>query len=110
MSVDNGICLYSIEKDGCLNGVYSNEYAKGKVFNEIAYKHPQAEELGNGIFSRYNGYYFDPKGTPAEINISIDSRKGQYIFEWIVDRILTFKGYGYLMNSTQLVVWYESVP
>jgi hypothetical protein len=32
----NGIITYEIGKDGCLNGFYTNEAAKGEIFNEIA--------------------------------------------------------------------------
>lgn len=36
MAKVKGIVVYSIESNGCLNGVYSNTGLTGEVYNEIA--------------------------------------------------------------------------
>lgn len=104
--IKKGLCLYTIEKDGCLNGVYTHEGARGVISNEIARKHPKGKMIGNGLADRYNSYYFDTKGVTTEIKIKLNN--GEYQIDWVIDSEIAFKGYGYLMNANQLVVQYVS--
>jgi hypothetical protein len=105
--INRGLCLYNIEKNGCLNGVYTNDDARGVIFNEIAQVHPKGKvDPKTGIADRYNGYYFDTRGVASEIHVRL--LNGQYELDWVVGAKIAFKGKGYLMNPTQLVVQYWS--
>lgn len=102
-----GIILYNIELDNCLNGVFTNYYLDGTIFNEIAKK----RECSNGIVGVYDCFYFDiiDRKNDVELQISIDkSKQNTFLFEWRNEKTLLFKGIGYKMNEKQIAVHYTS--
>jgi len=105
MEIENGVILYTIGSDGCLNGLYANKGAKGEVFNEVAKKITDMST----IEGKYECFYFE-EGAGVPCNLLIDRNSDGY-FEmiWSIGTKPIFKGVGYLMNSTQIVVNYWDV-
>lgn len=107
MKVKQGIALYSIELDGCLNGVYTNEHEDGRIRNEIAVKTSSDNE---DLIGTYEYTYFD--GQERYIGLleirSLHSKT--FTFEWRDESgNLVFSGTGYKMNEKQVAVRYESL-
>ena len=109
MSVTKGMCLYSIEKNGCLNGVFVNE--NGKISNEILKLTEQQGE--DKICGKYiaswveNGSIVNDKNVTIEKenNVTIEKKTdGSYEFKWGE----VFTGFGYKMNDRQIAVHYKS--
>lgn len=92
--MENGIILYSIELDGCLNGVYTNEEARGEIFNEIAKasKFPFNEDDLSGD---YNCFYFEKnRRNNATLQIKRRGQHNIYDFIWEIGGEPAFKGLG----------------
>lgn len=110
MKVKQGIALYSIELDSCLNGVYTNEHEDGRISNEIAVKtNPENTEL----IGTYKYTYFDRQERyNGLLKISLAQPKTRtFTFEWRDESgNLVFSGTGYKMNEKQVAVRYESLP
>ena len=112
----NGIILYNIEMNGCLNGVCANmEAPAGVIYNEIARKRlsaKQAEEEVGGVEldleGTYDCQYFDPEGEYRNCDLVIKKEKGlnAYSFEWTGKGERLYVGRGYKMNARQVVVHY----
>ena len=117
-----GIQLYDIDLNGCLNGVYTNIPAKGRIYNEIARKmsSKENEELeikyNDKIVGDYNCRWFDlgnaVGGYILEIR-KLEIRKREptthsvYTFRWRTKNgIPKFEGIGYKMNERQIAVSY----
>lgn len=108
--IKNGIALYEIELDSCLNGVYTNEYLDGHICNEIA-KMNKAKK-GDEVTGDYRCFYFDESKSrfDAKLSISKNESVGTYEFIWTdLDGNIEFKGIGYKMNQRQIAVHYWSV-
>lgn len=114
-NLKEGIILYQIEKNGCLNGSYTNEMQDGIIYNEIA-RHKTAknikicsEELP--LEGEYDSLYFDDGNERGELCLEIKllpKKKGTYKFVWTDDQGKQyFEGIGYKMNEHQLVVHYK---
>lgn len=58
--VFEGIALYNIEKNGCLNGVYTNEHKSeyGIIHNEICRKIGWSEETKEILEGTYDRFFF----------------------------------------------------
>lgn len=106
MSIQNGLILYNIERDGCLNGVYTNENSKGVMSNEILQKF---EGEANAVTGKYGSSYFEQgqRGAkPATLTISCQ-KTGIYSFSWADEKGKeVFRGIGYQMNDRQIAVRY----
>lgn len=104
-----GMALYNIERDGCLNGVYTNQFAEGVIFNEIARfngKHEPGAIVGN-----YKCAWFERSSNAVEkkdLEIT-QSDEGLLTFRWRVGGEVRFEGTGYQMNDTQIAVSYHRV-
>ena len=110
----NGIVLYNIELNGCLNGVYTNmEAPAGVIYNEIARKKVNSkhahDEVG-GVELELEGaydcqYFVEDEMCQCELVIKRD-RANVYSFEWHGKGLEPYYGRGYKMNSRQIVVHY----
>ncbi|MCC6370363.1 MAG: hypothetical protein IT236_05090 [Bacteroidia bacterium] len=122
----NGICLYTIERDGCLNGVYTNEQAslglrnedlvnhvdlinEGIIYNEIARireyyntDHPQR------ISGLYDCFHFDLDNERVNTILEISNVGRLYTFTWwnLPRTTRIFIGKGFIMNASQICVHY----
>lgn len=110
--MESGIALYSIELNGCLNGVYTNDGLDGEIFNEIARMKNQKKMMSNEICGEYECFYFDGIDGRAGWSLIIEYKNPQgktneYIFTW-KNKIgnTTFIGSGYKMNERQIAVHY----
>jgi hypothetical protein len=104
-----GIVLYTIEANGCLNGVFTNSHTGNTIYNEIA-KRRDSKERYPLIEGTYDCYYFDDDRQGHEAVLKIDPLIAGYEFTWEVDGKPWFKGTGYRMNQHQLAVSYWSIP
>ena len=108
--MDKGICLYDLQPNGCLNGVYTNNSVDGEIFNEIARKHTDVGD--DELCGYYNCFYFDKDGKQnsrhnAELHIVIkNGTTGTYQFVWTKNKSAVFEGIGYKMNDRQVAVHY----
>jgi hypothetical protein len=107
--IRDGIVLYNIEMDGCLNGVYTNESSmiRGKIFNEVARKRERINtEVIIGI---YECFFFDNLNLRVNAILKIVSEKSDrvYKFTWRDEEgNFMFEGIGYKMNEAQIAVHY----
>jgi hypothetical protein len=104
-----GIVLYNIELNNCLNGVHTNDDAKGEIFNEIA--KPKTKIDGNDISGLYYCAYFENNNNKVvECELKIEVKQGIYEFTWSTPKDGDYhKGIGYKMNKTQIAVSYTDV-
>ena len=113
----NGIVLYDIQMNGCLNGVYTNELALGVIYNEIARKQEKFIKPTDvpdkwDIEGEYDCMWFDELNSQESCVLKI-SRNGSstsiYTVEWLETKTRNprFTGVGYLMNPRQFVVRYQ---
>lgn len=107
--IKEGIAIYTIELNGCLNGVYTNEHnnTNGVIYNEVN-RIKTTKTLGkDGVSGIYDCFYFDLKNFRVEAELQIDFINNIYYFTWrdLFGKIL-FKGVGYKMNDRQVVVHY----
>lgn len=121
MSKHGGIIVYSVEKNGCLNGRYTNECEDGVLYNEILRKNLddtdpcELSDLPHSLCGRYKAMYFDNGNAEIQCDVTISrvneegiKTKGTFFLEWI-DRKKKkpyFKGVGYLISEKELVVAY----
>lgn len=111
----NGVVLYNIESNGCLNGVYTNDGVLGEIFNEIARLKTDGQSGEDGISGSYDCLYFDLDNSPCNrsLIISVSPQNSArklytYRFEWFNEKVRSFIGTGYRMNGTQIVVHYTN--
>lgn len=108
MAIKNGIILYSIERNGCLNGLYTHEDLHGRIFNEIARK----KNGKIGIEGIYACAYFEveeqDEATLAFLKISKRPNSRILDFVWASDGKEKFTGVGYQMSKRQISVNYKS--
>ena len=98
----NGIALYDIQMNGCLNGVYTNTGACGEICNEINKKKKSSTSAADTIVGEYDCLYFDQQG---ELTITKPSKDNVYHFSWDIDG-QQHEGVGYKMNDRQIAVSY----
>ena len=110
MSTYNGIIVYGIYLDGCLNGVYSNDHqlTNNEIFNEIARKKSKDEDEILGI---YTCSYIDlsSKAYICDLEIKI-GKKAQYDFIWYETghpNKIKFIGIGWRTSKNQITVSYS---
>lgn len=114
-NLKEGIILFQIEKNGCLNGVYTNKGQDGVIYNEIA-RHIDAPKIQDpskelALEGKYDTVYFDNGNKHFQLYLEIDllpEKKGTYTFVWTDKKgKKIFEGIGYKMNEHQMVVHYE---
>jgi hypothetical protein len=105
-----GIEVYSIEDDGCLNGLWTNITNKGEVSNEIAKKTDGSKNSILGLYDvvhiecdnkMYNGKLKIEKYTDA-------ANDKTFKVTWYFNNILNFEGIGFVIGK-QFVVSYWNV-
>lgn len=101
------MALYTIESNGCLNGVYTYNNTNGIISNEILRK--KLGDLNNDLCGEYNSIYFDIDNSSNEANLKIEISKDQsYIFTWeVINKKEKYEGIGYKMNERQIAVYYR---
>lgn len=105
----NGIVLYDIELDGCLNGVYTNDGpgVQGVIYNEVARK---KKTMPTGIAGDYDCFYFDISNARHDVDLTITPGPTRtFDFLWAENSKPIFCGVGYLMNERQIAVRYWDV-
>ena len=108
----NGIVMYNIEFNGCLNGVYTNmEAPAGVIYNEIARKRIDPKHEVGGVELEIEGnydcqYFVEGEMCQCELIIKKDKNANAYSFEWQGKGFEPYYGRGYKMNSRQIVVHY----
>ena len=113
--METGIVLYTIESDGCLNGVYTNDDLHGEIFNEIARLKYNDRVTPDEISGDYDCVYFDIGNTQKSCElivdlIHLDSEFLEYRFVWNDSNgRREFEGIGYRMNDKQIAVHYRYV-
>ena len=108
-----GVCLYTIELDGCLNGLFTNE-AHREVFNEICKRRrdslPQDQDTLIGI---YDYVFFDSDRSSHSGEMAIIAHpifQNVLQFQWRNrNGNDVFTGVGYLISPRQVVVRYEGM-
>lgn len=105
--VKKGLVLYTIDADGCLNGLYTNENAKGMLISE-SLKKTSGDNMK--IEGDYALHYYDHENASYVGKVKIDVCDNVYDLEWTVEGDVKprFKGVGYRMSATQLAVVYWS--
>jgi hypothetical protein len=111
MSSYNGIAVYEILPDGCLNGVHTNDHTKtkNKIFNEIARK--KDVHKTDTIEGLYTCCYIDLLSEPFICDLEIKNNSDQYEFIWsdLKTKKIKFKGKGWLTRENQLTVWWWDI-
>jgi hypothetical protein len=105
----SGIALYSLEDDGCLNGVFTNDELDGEINNEIAKLHTELGE-DDDLCGIYHCFFFDRPELRNNCELTIDLVPGKeqtYSFTWESEGSVIFSGIGYRMNEKQVVVHYK---
>ena len=109
MAVQEGLILYTIERDGCLTAVYTNEHLGSPIYNEIARKKDGKPDIIEG---EYDSAYFESQNSIVSQCVLKIERKNQYRFEfkWYKQGSTTpiFQGYGYLLKHDMIAVHYGS--
>lgn len=114
-----GIVVYTIERDGCLNGVYSNTgVPKDRLFNEIARldrsntkdKEPYFNEMNGtpNIVGVYTCSWIDAGNTPVNGTLHITWAGDHYSVVWFNTRLNrdVFEGTGFLLGNHMFAVHY----
>ncbi len=111
----NGVMVYEILPNGCLNGVYSNDHPKtnNQIFNDVARK--KISDNGDEILGEYICGFIGSDNTVWDCKLIIHNRpkrvqNGQYHFEWYdKNDILIFEGTGWRTKANQIAVSYRDV-
>jgi hypothetical protein len=112
--MEKGIVLYTIESNGCLNGVYTNDDLGGVIFTETAKRQPTTADAVDRISGTYDAFYFDRNTLRNNTRLIISNIPGainRYTFTWRTIGATTdaFVGEGYIMNDRQVAVAYREV-
>ena len=105
-----GIIVYTIEYDGCLNGLWTNVVSGGKIMNEIAkYKGVIEKEKEPCIYNGdYNVTYIETdkkifyKGI-LKIELKSDEEKTYYLLNWDFGEDNKFIGKGFIIDNKLIV-------
>ncbi len=118
MSTFEGIVVYKIFPNGCLNGVYSNDHlqTKNEIFNEIAKKIDKNENKDEDeILGIYACSYMDSSSSDKAFTCDLEIKKGkkaQYDFTWYESgqpSKIKFIGIGWRTNKNQIAVSYNDL-
>lgn len=102
-----GIVLYNIERNGNLNGIYTNNRIIGtQIFTETARLVDDTLVEGETQVHVYDSFYFDfAKRVNCLLTLRITN--GIYRAQWqLLDGNLIFEGEGFQMNDRQIAITY----
>jgi len=107
--IKHGIVFYTVEKNGCLNGVYANEVGNGEISNEIARKCKKTRTPP--IVGEYDSAYFEVGNTDIvhTVKLHIDrkeNKKNVFDFRWMQGDVQKFTGIGYKIDANKIAVHY----
>lgn len=115
----HGIIVYSVEKNGCLNGRYTNEDQDGVLYNEILRKEIKntldSDETLHPLCGEYKAMYFDNGNSEIQCDVTISrvnaegkKTNGTFFLEWVdkESKGAYLRGIGYLISDRELVVAY----
>lgn len=82
--IKEGIALYNIELNGCLNGVYANEHNRtnGIIYNEVNRIKTTKAVGKDGVSGIYDCFYFDLNNFRVEAELEIVFTNNIYYFTW----------------------------
>ena len=103
-----GVVVYTIGLNGCLNGFYTNNAPQngGRVFNEIARRDPDgANDLD--IPGTYTCSWIDLNNQIQNGSLIITPQGTIFDVQWQVNNAIVFRGRGYRTQIDQLVVVYQ---
>lgn len=111
MPTFEGVVVYTIERNGCLNGIYTNNHpnTRQQVFNESA-RLPRGERInleeldGTLVFDTT---WIDLNNEIVNGRLEITSRANDYLVNWFYDNGGTYTGIGFLLRDDMFVVRYE---
>lgn len=127
MATLNGVIVYEILPNGCLNGVYSNDHdsTNNEIFNEIARQ--KFKVNGDELLGEYACSYIDLGNNIVNCDLVISNplirkhpraRHGQFDFTWYelgtYDRAsntgnIIFEGTGWRTRVNQITVSYRDL-
>ena len=103
-----GIVLYDLERNGNLNGVYTNNHPliHNTIFTETARFRPNDSNInGNTEIRQYDCFYFDTEGG-IECNLRFTITNGIFDAVWSIGQRVIFGGQGFQMNERQIAISY----
>jgi len=106
-----GIILYTIELDGNLNGVYTNNHpqTRGQIFTETARLNNHTfDENGTEIIV-YDSVYFDPVDNRVDCSLTFRISNRIYEATWVLENGFVFTGQGFRMNDRQIAIIYWNI-
>lgn len=110
MNEFRGIVLYNIERNGNLNGVYTNNHpiTNGRISTETARLRENTLIEADTEVIVYDCFYFDTVDGGIECTLTFRITNGIYGVEWHLQNQTNpiFIGEGFRMNDTQIVISY----
>ncbi len=109
MPKTEGVIVYKIERDGCLNGFYttSDNGKSHRLYNEIARKEESANTTV--IEGEYVCSWININNEVVIGKLIIIKSTSCYELTWHVDGKDKYKGTGYITGEHQLTVSYTSI-
>ena len=109
MPKTEGIIVYKIERDGCLNGFYttSDNGKSHRLYNEIARKKDDSDT--KSIEGEYVCSWININNEVKIGTLTIIKGSTCYELTWHVDGADRYTGTGYITGEQQLTVSYRSV-
>jgi len=101
-----GIVVYSIEKDGCLNGLWTNTANKGEILNEIAKKNDGNYNCIDGNYIVTYIEHCNREVFSGKLKI-IHNSDNSYRLEWEIDGVIKFLGEGFIIGNRLVVSYWE---
>jgi len=103
-----GIAVYTIEDDGCLNGLWTEKSLKGELMNEIAKKIGKTKK---GLDGEYHDKYIDYKNKKytGTLTIKQDKIDKSYFLKWEIKEPhdLNYGGIGFKIEKQFIVYWWK---
>ncbi|MDI1256625.1 MAG: hypothetical protein PSV16_11045 [Flavobacterium sp.] len=109
MNEFHGIILYEIERNGNLNGVYTNNhpFTNSRIFTETATLRGEVSFEGEIETRIYDCFYFDAVDGATNCTLIFRIINGIYQGQWIFDNgDVIFIGEGFQMNDRQIAISY----
>ncbi len=104
-----GLVVYEIAGNGCLNGMWTNNFNSTTFMQEIARK----TELttGDNLIGEYSVTYIESNGECCNgiLNITIPNSGRIYNLTWNIDGNIIFEGIGMNTGERQLTVFYWGI-
>lgn len=112
MPKTQGVIVYKIERDGCLNGFYttSDNGKSHELYNEIARKIDPSENMAeDAIAGKYVCSWININNEVMVATLTIHNCEKSYELTWNVAGNDRYKGTGYITGAHQLTVSYTSI-